>query len=101
MGVKVEFNQELTLRAYGTENRRPDECLPLELRAGRIHPFFKEGQRIYCVGTTLDLHETKGNQQVSHPLAKIVIRELTHISEGGLVWTRGQYEVKEVYDRKE
>jgi len=38
MGIQVEFNPDLALRAYRTENRIKDECLPEKLEAGHEYP---------------------------------------------------------------
>ena len=98
MGVKVEFNQELTFRANGTTGRKPEECLPDKLELDNVYPFLKEGQRNYWLNGEVPLRETKGNQQLSRLLASVLILEVTHFFEHGKVWTRGKYEVKEVYD---
>lgn len=100
MGVRVEFNQELTLRAFGTNSRKEEECLPEKLILGEIYPFLKEGQRAYNILGEIDVHKTEGNQNVSPPIAKVRIIEVTHFLEGGTVWTKGKYLVKEIYRRK-
>ena len=34
MGIRVEFNPDLALRAFGTQGRLKTECLPKRLSAG-------------------------------------------------------------------
>lgn len=106
MGIQVEFNPDLALRNIveaAAGRRGPAECIPNGLRAGDIHPFLKQGQRIYWFGGEIPLVETKGDQQLSPPKASIRIIEATHYigDADGKVWTRGKYEVMEVFtDRK-
>ncbi len=47
MGIQVEFNPDLALRAFGTEGREWEECLPEELIRGEVYLFLKKGQRNY------------------------------------------------------
>lgn len=98
MGIKVEFNPDLALRAFGTQNRLKSECLPEKLLIEGMHPFLKEGQRNYWLEGEIPLLETKGNQILSRPLASIKILEATHLLSDGKVYTRGIYVIKEVYD---
>ena len=100
MGIQVEFNPDLALRAFGTPNRLEEECLPEKLIAGNVHRFQKDGQRVYFLEDEIPLLETKGNQHLSRPLASITIREATHLRVSGKVYTTGLYEIKEVYDAK-
>jgi len=98
MGIQVEFNPDLALRAFGTPGREEEECLPEKLEVGRVYSFLKKGQRNYWIEGEVPLLETKGNQDLSRPLASIVILEATHFLRNGDVWTKGHYEVREVYD---
>ena len=98
MGIQIEFNPDLALRAFGTPNRLEEECLPKNLIVGYVHKFQKNGQRIYWFEGEIPLLETKGNQQLSRPLASVIIREATHLRVSGKVYTTGLYEIKEVYD---
>jgi hypothetical protein len=100
MGIKVEFNPDLALRAYRTLGRRPEECLPEKLETGKIHNFLKEGQRNYWLEGNIPLIETKGNQQLSKPLASIKILEATHFIENNLIYTRGKYQIQRIFDNK-
>lgn len=75
-----------------------EECLPESLVPGKFCPFLKEGQRNYWLGGEIPLRETKGNQELSRPLASITIIEATHFTREGRVYTRGRYVVNDVYD---
>jgi hypothetical protein len=98
MGIKVEFNPDLALRKFGASGRNIEECLPERLVAGETYPFLKEGQRNYWLEGEIPLVETCGNQQLTRPLASIVILEYTHfVSKKGL-YTKGIYKIVEVYD---
>jgi hypothetical protein len=97
MGIQVEFNSDLALRRYGTPERRPEECLPERLEAGRTYKFLKYGQRNYWFGGEIPLVMTEGNERLSRPLASIRIVEATHFVEDGSVTTKGLYRVIEVY----
>lgn len=100
MGIKVEFNPDLALRAHGTKGRLEKECLPETLRKGQEYPFLKEGQRLYWLLGTIPLLETQGNEILSRPLASIRIKKATHVlGEGDKIYTEGIYEVVEVYDK--
>jgi len=101
MGIQVEFNPDLALRSIieaAAGRRKPAECIPRDLQAGQVHPFLKEGQRIYWFGGEIPLLETEGEQRLSRPKASIRILEATHfVDAGGKVWTKGTYEVAEVF----
>ncbi len=99
MGIEVEFNPDLALRAFGTEDRRPEECLPKELQEGVYRHFLKKGQRNYWLKGEIPLVETKGEQVLSRPLASIIIESATHYRESdGSIWTKGNYRVIKVFD---
>ena len=98
MGIQIEFNPDLALRAFGTSDRKKEECLPEKLEVGEVYSFLKEGQRNYWLQGEIPLLETKGNQQLSRPLASVEIIEPTHFLRGEEVWTRGFYSVVEVYN---
>jgi hypothetical protein len=101
MGIQIEFNPDLALRKYGTKGRDEEECLPKKLMTGGVYAFLKRGQRNYWLEGEIPLLETKGNQKLSRPLASIIIREATHMRIAGKNYTRGLYEVKEVYDKRD
>lgn len=98
MGIRVEFNPDLALRKFNTAGRLEEECLPETLNAGKSHNFLKEGQRNYWLEGEITLLETKGNQQLSGPLASIRILEATHFMKDNKPYTRGIYQITEVYD---
>jgi len=98
MGIKTEFNPLLALRKFMTEDRATEECVPEKLEPEKIYPFLKEGQRIYWLEGEIPLVETKGNQQLSRPIASIIILEATHFIKDGKLYTKGKYLVREVYD---
>jgi len=98
MGIQVEFNLDLALRKHETPERLKGECLPKILEIEEIYEFLKKGQRNYWLEGEIPLVETSGNQQLSRPLASIVILESTHFLKGNKLYTKGRYIVKEVYD---
>ena len=98
MGIQVEFNPDLALRAHDMVGRLEDECLPALLEAGKTYPFLKKGQRNYWIFDETPLLQTDGKGNLSSPLASVLIIEPTHILRDGEVWTRGIYKVIEVYD---
>ena len=93
MGIQIEFNPDLALRKFGTENRLEEECLPKKLIPGEKHQFLKKGQRNYWIEGELPLLETKGNQELSKPIASIIILEATHLLIDGKPYTKGKYKV--------
>jgi hypothetical protein len=98
MGIAVEFNPDLALRNHSDASRKPEERIPADLKAGKVYPFLKAGQRNYWLHGEIPLLETKGGEQLSRPKASIVILEATHFLEGDEVWTRGKYRVVEVFN---
>jgi hypothetical protein len=98
MGIQVEFNPDLALRKFGTPNRLEEECLPEKLEDGTVHKFLKKGQRNYWLSGEIPLLETKGNQQLSRPLASITIIEATHFLMNEEIYTKGMYKIMEVYN---
>lgn len=108
MGIQVEFNPDLALRAFGTPDRLKPECLPEKLEVGKIYDFLKSGQRLFWLDEDpewncgeMPLCETKGNGIFSNPIASVKILESTHFLEKGKVWTRGKYKVIEVFDKND
>jgi len=102
MGIQVEFNPDLALRKFGSENRLEEECLPEKLEKGKIYPFLKRGQRNYWLEGEIPLLETNGNQKLSRPLASITILESKHFLDPKTngPYTEGLYLVNEVYALK-
>jgi hypothetical protein len=100
MGIQVEFNPDLALRSHSEfeqGRRKSEECIPRELEAGKIYPFLKKGQRNYWLSGQIPLVLTKGDQQLSRPVASVIITEATHFLEGNQPYTKGKYLVKEVF----
>jgi hypothetical protein len=104
MGIKVEFNPDLALRnisEFDSGKRKEGECIPDPLEKGKIYDFLKKDQRNYWLHGEIPLLETKGNQELSFPIASIVILEATHILIDKEIWTKGKYKVIEIFKDKE
>jgi hypothetical protein len=102
MGIQTEFNPDLALRdisEFRKGNRKLQECIPEYLQPGMIYEFLKKGQRNYWLEGEIPLLETKGNQKLSSPLASIVILESTHFLQGKEPYTKGRYQIIEVFDK--
>jgi hypothetical protein len=99
MGINVEFNPDLALRNISElkNGRKKEECIPEKLEAGKIYDFLKQGQRNYWLQGEIPLLETKGSQQLSKPIASIIILESTHFLHNGMPWTKGKYKVVETF----
>jgi hypothetical protein len=100
MGIQIEFNPDLALRdisEFKNGARKVEECVPEPLEVGKVYDFLKKGQRFYWLHGELPLLKTKGNQNLSLPIASITIKTVTHEMTDGEVWTRGKYEVKEIF----
>ena len=101
MGIQVEFNPDLALRhisEYDAGRRKEAECIPASLQKGNTYSFLKQGQRNYWFEGEIPLLQTKGNGDLSLPLASIQITEATHIMKENVLWTQGIYLVKEVFE---
>ncbi len=99
MGIQVEFNPDLALRniaLFQSGERKEEECLPESLEVGKVYDFSKKGQRNYWLEGELPLLETKGNSDLSMPIASIIILEATHVLVDGEPWTSGKYKVVEL-----
>lgn len=100
VGIQVEFNPDLALRhssEFHAGRRERAECLPEQLVVGQVYDFLKRDQRNYWFGGEVPLLETKGEAQLSKPLASILILEATHFNRNGVTYTRGKYRVTEVF----
>ena len=96
MGIPVEFNPDLALRDYSefeNGNRKEEECIPKDIKEGEVYKFLKKGQRNYWLSGELPLLKTDGNQNLSKPLASIIIEEATHFKYEGEVYTTGKYRI--------
>lgn len=100
MGIKVEFNPDLALRnisEFKNGNRKIEECIPEDLETGKTYPFLKRDQRNYWIHGAIPLIETKGNEVLSRPKAKIILPEATHFVVDNVMYTKGFYKVVEVF----
>ncbi|MBU4070470.1 MAG: hypothetical protein KJ646_05810 [Nanoarchaeota archaeon] len=97
MGIQIEFNPDLALRKYGIKGRLETECFPQKLEEGKVYSFLKKGQRNYWLEGEIPLLETKGNQNLSRPLASIIILEATHFLKDNEAYTKGKYKVIDVF----
>ena len=101
MGIQTEYNPDLALRnisEFKKGNRKLEECIPENFMEGKTYNFLKRGQRNFWLEGEVPLVETKGNQELSNPLASIVILESTHFLHGGEPYTKGRYKVIEVFN---
>ena len=101
MRIETTPNPSLCLRKHGTPNRGIWENIPSYLMAGRPYHFLKYGRREFPINEEIELRETDGNENLSEPLAIIIIPEYTHFSKDGELWTRGEYVVLETLVKKE
>ncbi len=104
MGIVIEFDPELALRnisEFKAGRRKKEECIPSPLKSGPEYSFLKKGQRNYWIFEEVALVETKGNQELSLPVASIVFLEVTHFLIKGEVYTKGKYKIKEIFDEKD
>ena len=108
MGINVEFTPDLALRnieEFRAGRRLEDECLPENLVVGETYNFLKKGQRLFWFSDDpawssgqLPLSETTGNNQLARPIASVKILEATHFLKKGEVYTRGKYQVMEIFN---
>ncbi len=101
MGIQIEFNPDLALRniaEFKAKRRSLEECIPENLKEGEVYEFLKKGQRNYWLDGEVPLLETKGDGELSRPLASIIILESAHFRRNGEVYTRGLYAVIEIFN---
>lgn len=98
MGILTEYNPDLALRAFGTAGRLESECFPRDLVPGEVHTFWKNGRRNYYLEGEIPLVETKGNQELSDPVASIIILEEIHFIQEKQHYTQGRYKIVEVFN---
>ncbi len=106
MGLQVEFNSELALRAPEAQTPSEHERIPKELIRSTRHQFVKSGHRVFPLGKSIDLLVTDGTTR-SKPIGRVRIVEYsvtsdrTYLSAIGRksdkVVTRGLYVIEEVY----
>ena len=100
MGIAVEFNPDLALRnivEFKKGDRKRQECIPANLQQGKIYHFLKREQRNYWFYGEVPLRETRGDQQLSRPLASVKILEATHFLYKNEVYTKRKYKVIAVF----
>jgi len=98
MGIQVEFNPDLALRKFNTQNREVEECLPENLAIDKIYPFLKKGQRNYYLKGEVPLLITEGDEKLSKPIASIIILKAEHFLRNNEIYTKGEYKVVEVFN---
>lgn len=101
MGIQVEYNPDLALRnitEFEQGKRQEAECLPKNMQVDNIYNFLKKDQRLYWLHGEIPLLETKGEGQLSLPIASIVILEATHFLDQGEMWTKGKYKIVEIFN---
>jgi hypothetical protein len=101
MGIQVEFNPDLALRniaEFKKGSRKEEECIPEDLKAGKVYPFLKLGHRNYWLEGEIPLLETVGNGNLSAPKASIIILEVTHSRIDDKNFTSGKYKIIEVFN---
>lgn len=104
MGIKVEYNPDLALRnisEFKKGKRKIEECIPENLEVDKSYEFLKDGQRNYWIEGEIPLLETKGNQELSRPLASIVILEVIHYLQDNKVCTKGKYKTIKILKKDE
>lgn len=103
MGIRVEYNPDLALRNISEckkGRRQKEECIPKNLQINHIYSFLKKDQRNYWLLGEIPLLETTGNQNLSKPLASIIILEATHFLKNKEIYTKGKYKVIEIFKDK-
>jgi len=98
MSITAEYCPELCLREFKSFNRESEECVPERLEVNQSYPFLKKGQRHFWLNGEVALRKTQGNEQLSRPIASIIILESTHFIKNQEVWTRGIFKVTEIYN---
>jgi hypothetical protein len=91
----------LELRDYSEfekGNRKEEECIPNDLEAGKVYNFLKKGLRNYWLMGEVPLVKTTGNQNLSRPVASVIILESTHTLIDNEAYTKGKYKIIDVFD---
>lgn len=108
MGIITEFSPELALKnisQFKEGKKKQEECIPENMKAGKIYDFLKKGQRVYWFnddpfwgGGQQPLAETSGDGRTSRPVASIKMIEATHFLDNGELCTKGKYKVIKIFD---
>lgn len=77
MGLELEVNSALALRAWGTEGRSREETVPEKLTLEGFYDFKKLGYRVYPLKKTLPLVITEGDCNFIKIVGLVEIRRLT------------------------
>jgi hypothetical protein len=104
MGITAEYNPDLALRdadEFKKGNRKKEECIPKNLEKGKEYFFLKKGQRHYHLKGEIPLVKTSGDENITSPIASIIILEAAHFLLEGEVYTKGKYKVIDVFNQKE
>ncbi|MEI8143757.1 MAG: hypothetical protein WCG48_04055 [Candidatus Berkelbacteria bacterium] len=104
MGIPIEFNPDLALRSikeFNDHKREKEECIPENLEVGKTYDFLKKDQRNYWLHGPIPLVETKGDEKITPPKASVRILEATHFLNGDCVFTKGKYELVQLFDDEE
>ena len=102
MGIIVEFNPDLALRnisEFKAGKRKKEECIPENIKEGKIYRFLKRGQRNYYLFGEIPLLETDG-KILSRPKASITILKAEHFIVKNQIFTKGEYKVIEIFRNK-
>ncbi len=57
--------------------------------------------RNYYLLGEIPLVETKGNGNTSRPIASVIMKEVTHFVENGEIYTKGKYNVIDLFDKND
>jgi len=101
MGIQIEFNPDLALRDYSEfekGNKKEEECIPKDLEKDKTYNFLKKDHRSYWLMGELALLETKGEGNLSRPIASIKILEATHFLIEDTPYTKGLYKIIDIFD---
>ncbi|MBW2963614.1 hypothetical protein KY306_02465 [Candidatus Woesearchaeota archaeon] len=101
MGIQVEFNPDLALRDYSEfekGNRKEEECIPRILEKDKTYNFLKKDHRNFWLMGELALLITKGEGNLSRPIASIKIIEATHFLIDNKPYTKGLYKIIDIFD---
>lgn len=104
MSINVRFAPDLVLRNFSEHlsgAKQKEECIPQDLKKDGVYSFLKKGQRVYWLDGEQPLLEKSIDDEISPPIASVILLEATHFKEGGKIWTRGKYKVKKLLAKGE
>ncbi len=92
MGLEVEFNSILALRAWGTEERDRDETIPDSLTLEGFYNFQKSGYRVYPLNKPIPLVITEGDGNFIKIVGLAEIKRLkVEMGSNGKLLTTGTF----------